>query len=166
MENQARLETRAFPGGELRISGRTVSGVVMQYLDVADMGEFREQFLPGAFGEPAEIEAGLNILHNESRQVAETGAGLVFRDDGERLLMSASMPNTKQGDEALRMIRDGRLSGLSVEFRSKREKFTGDLRQIIRATLGGLGLVDRPAYSGSEGLEVRRKARRILWPSL
>ena len=66
------------------------------------------------------------------------------------------------------MIRDGTLTGLSVEFRSVAERFTGDLRQIIRATLGGLGMVDRPAYSGSAGLEVRQRqtenpARRYLW---
>ena len=70
---------RALPG-EIRVSGRTVSGTVVAYGDVADMGVFREVFLPGAFGEADEIEAQLNVMHFEQRIVARTGGGLVFRD--------------------------------------------------------------------------------------
>ena len=165
------IETRAAPGGELRVSGRTVSGVVMRYGDVADMGAFREQFLPGAFGSVDQINAELNVMHQETRRVARTGGGgLVFRDTSEALLMSATLPTTREADETLQLIRSGRLRGLSVEFRAIADKFRDDLREIASAALSGLGLVDRPAYSGSAGLEVRRESdrqrqerRRALW---
>ena len=56
----------------------------------------------------------------------------------------------------LELVRSGVLRGLSVEFRAIRDRFVGDLREIGRAVLDGLGLVDRPAYAGSVGLEVRQ----------
>ena len=67
--------------------------------------------------------------------------------------------------EALEMIRAGKLRGLSVEFRALAQDFQDGLREIKKAILGGLGLVDRPAYQGSAGLEVRR-GRRRLWQLL
>ena len=72
--------------------------------------------------------------------------------------MTATMPTTREGDDALELVRSGVLRGLSVEFRAIRDRFVGDLREIGRAVLDGLGLVDRPAYPGSVGLEVRQDA--------
>ena len=86
------------------------------------------------------------------------GGGVVFRDTPGALLMAATMPTTRDGDDALELVRSGVLRGLSVEFRTLRDRFVGDLREIGRAVLDGLGLVDRPAYAGSVGLEVRQDA--------
>ena len=66
------------------------------------------------------------------------------------------MPATREGDDALELVKNGTLRGLSVEFRALRDRFVGDLREIGRAVLSGIGLVDRPAYPGSVGLEVRQ----------
>ena len=164
MEGTNSVERRALPG-EIRVSGRTVSGTVVAYGDVADMGAFREVFLPGSSGKVDEIDAELNVMHFENRVVARTGGGLVFRDTPGALLMSATLPTSAQADDALAMIRAGKLRGLSVEFRALAQEFQNDLRRIESAMLGGLGLVDRPAYQGSAGLEVRR-GRRRLWQLL
>ena len=142
---------------ELRVSGRTISGTVVEYGDVADMGAFRERFEVGAFGDVSQLDTTLNILHRQDRLVGRTGGGgVVFRDTPGALLMSATMPATRDGDDALELVRSGVLRGLSVEFRAIRDRFVGDLREIGRAVLDGLGLVDRPAYAGSVGLEVRQ----------
>ena len=164
MEGTNSIERRALCG-EIRVAGRTVSGTVVEYGDVADMGAFREVFLPGSFAPVDEIEAELNVMHLEQRVVARTGGGLVFRDTPGALLMSATLSTSEQADDALAMIRAGKLRGLSVEFRALSQQFDQDLRQIRKAMLGGLGLVDRPAYQGSAGLEVRR-GRRRLWQLL
>ena len=142
---------------ELRVKGRTVSGTVLRYGDVAEMGAFRETFMPGAFGDVSRLDTTLNILHRQDRLVGRTGGGgVVFRDTPGALLMSATLPATRDGDDALELVRSGVLRGLSVEFRAIRDRFVGDLREIGRAVLDGLGLVDRPAYAGSVGLEVRQ----------
>ena len=142
---------------ELRVSGRTVSGTVLRYGDIADMGAFRETFLPGAFGDVSQLDTTLNTMHRADRLVGRTGGGgVVFRDTPGALLMSATMPATRDGDDALELVRNGTLRGLSVEFRAIRDRFVGDLREIGRAVLDGIGLVDRAAYPGSVGLEVRQ----------
>ena len=141
-------------GTELRVSGRTISGTVVKFGDVADMGAFRETFEPGSI---EHADATLNIMHRQDRLVGRTaGGGVVLRDTGEALTMSATMPTTRDGDDALELVRSGVLRGLSVEFRAVKDRFVGDLRRISRAVLGGIGLVDRPAYAGSRGLEVRQ----------
>ena len=135
---------------ELRVAGRIISGTVVEYGDVADLGAFRETFMPGAFGDVAQLDTTLNILHRQDRLVGRTGGGgVVFRDTPGALLMAATMPATRDGDDALELVRSGVLRGLSVEFRAVKDRFVGDLREIGRAVLDGLGLVDRPAYPGS-----------------
>ena len=115
--------------------------------------------MPGAFGDVSRLDTTLNILHRQDRLVGRTGGGgVVFRDTPGALLMAATMPATRDGDDALELVRSGVLRGLSVEFRTLRDRFVGDLREIGRAVLDGLGLVDRPAYAGSVGLEVRQDA--------
>ena len=166
-------ERRILPADccELRVSGRTVSGTVMRYGDVADMGAFRETFLPGSFGDPQQIDATINVMHQEARLLGRTGGGgLVFRSMPDALVMSATLPTTREADDTLQLVNNGTLRGLSVEFRAQVDKFRGDLREISSAVLGGLALVDRPAYQGSAGLEVRRMSRpstrRYLWQLL
>ena len=142
---------------ELRVSGRTISGTVVRYGDTADIGAFREMFLPGALGLAAQLDVTPNVMHQAGRMVGRTGGGgVVFRDTPSALLMSATMPTTREGDDALTLVSNGTLRGLSVEFRAIRDKFIGDVREIARAALDGLGLVDRPANPGSVGLEVRQ----------
>ena len=118
------------------------------------MGAFRETFEPGSI---EHRDTTLNIMHRQDRLVGRTaGGGVVLRDTGAALTMAATMPTTRDGDDALTLVRSGVLRGLSVEFRAIKDNFVGDLRRISRAVLGGIGLVDRPAYAGSAGLEVRQ----------
>ena len=147
---------------ELRVAGRTVSGTAMPYGEKTDRGAYIETFEPGAFGPVGKIDATLNIMHEERRLVARTGGGgLVFRDTPGGLLAAADLPATRDANDALTMVKSGVLRGLSVEFHAEVEKWSNELRRVVKATLGGLGLVDRPAYVGSEGLEVR-VAGRVL----
>ena len=129
----------------------------MPYGDIADRGMFRETFEARAFGPAEKLDTTLNVMHVESRLVARTGGGgLIFRDTAEGLQASAELPATTEGDDTLTLINRGVLRGFSVEFRAIQDRFEGSLRRIARAALLGLGIVDRPAYQGAEGLQVRR----------
>lgn len=143
---------------ECRVSGRTISGTVVRYGDVADRGHFREQFEPGAFGNVATLDATVNVMHQRNRLLGRTGrGGVTLRDEGGALLMSAALPETREAEDALTLVRNGTLRGLSSEFVCEADRWDGDLRRVVRAKLMGIGIVDRPSYQSAEGLSVRSK---------
>ena len=147
---------------EFRAEGRTLSGVVVPYSAPTNIwdGErrFREQFEPGSFGDVLRIDATMNLMHLPSRIIARTGGGgLRLIDTPTDLRAFATLEDTRDGDDALRMVRARILRGFSSEFRARRETFEGDLRRIFEASLSGIGVVDRPQYV--EGLEVRVRGR-------
>ena len=78
-------ETRA--GCEFRVAGRTLSGVVLRYGDVAP--QHRERFLPGALAPVPDVP--LNIQHDKSLVVLEAGSFALT--DSERMLeVRAELP--------------------------------------------------------------------------
>ena len=63
--------------------------------------------------------------------------------------MSALLPETREADDALTLVRTGVLRGLSVKFRAVRERFEAGVRIISRAELPAFSLVAKPAYADS-----------------
>ena len=154
---------------ELRadVDRRLLEGVAVRYGDIARMpfgGE--ELFMAGAFGDVSEVDILLNFQHERSRPLASTrGGGLTLTDTPEALLVRAELPRTRDADDALELVRSNVMRGFSVEFGANRERQEGRRRIVETARLGGLGLVDRPAYPRSTvaaRAEIR-KGRRRLW---
>ena len=72
-----------------------------------------ETFAPGAFGPPENIDAVVNVMHQEDRLVARTGGGgLHFVDTEAGLLASAELPVTAEGNDVLTLINRGVLRWL------------------------------------------------------
>ena len=100
------------------------------------------------------------------------GAGLTLFDDGKELRLEAVLPETRDADDALTLVRSGLLRGYSVEFDAGADEWLGDLRTVTAAALPSIGVVDRPAYLSAEGIEIRRALtrqpvrRRRLWQLL
>ena len=138
---------RRFAEG-VTVKGRTLTGVAMRYGEVATIKGRRERFQPGAFGAPLP-DVVLNFHHERSRPLTRTGAGLKLSDGADALELRAKLPNTRDADDAIELVRQGVLRGLSVEFRATRERRDGGVRVIERAVLLGVGLVDTPAYPGA-----------------
>ncbi|MYI06799.1 MAG: hypothetical protein F4059_05650 [Gemmatimonadetes bacterium] len=147
-------EVRA--GGAFHMVGRTLSGRVMTYGDVAiipvDGGVVRERFAPGAFG-PAP-SASLNIQHDPN-MIALTAGEVALTDTPQALELRGELP---ENSAALSLVRSGALNGLSVEFHSRAEHRESGTRVIERAELVGIGLVDEPSYRAST-VEVRDRKR-------
>ena len=60
--------------GEIRVSGRTLSGPALVYGDIAP--SHRERFLPGAFGDAVSgAPVALNLQHDPERVIARNGDG-------------------------------------------------------------------------------------------
>ena len=155
-ESSERVEYRFFEA-ELRVEGeRTISGVAMRYGDVATLpwGE-KERFEPGAFGSTARGDVILNFQHDRARPLARTGGGgLTITDSPTDLRLEAVMPDTREGDDALELVRKRVMRGFSVEFipdsiRVEKSDGKADLVIVETAKLRNIGLVDRPAYPAS-----------------
>ena len=86
------------------------------------------------------------------------------RTDNSDVMMAATLPETREADDALAPVRSKVMRGLSVEFNATRERREGGIRVIEKATLSGLALVDRGAYHGT-GVEARRRppGRTARW---
>ena len=145
---------------ELRSAGaRTLEGVAVVYGDTARLPWGRERILPGAFGDVAELDVILNSAHQRDRPLARTGAGLILDDSVQRLAVRADLPETRDADDVLTLVRKGVLRGLSVEIVVEDDDVVSGVREIRAAKLRGIGVVDRPAYPASE-VEARQKPAR------
>ena len=150
------MEYRFTP--ELRADGRALEGTAIRYGDIARLGSVRERFEPRSVT-PAADGVILNVQHDRNRPLARTGerGGLELLDSSDALRLRAALPNTREADDTLELVRRGVLRGLSVEFDIIRERWDGMLRIVERALLSGIGVVDRPAYPQS-AVHARRDA--------
>ena len=70
--------------------------------------------------------------------------------EGNAVKIDVQLPNTRAGQDAATEVREGLLTGLSVEFNSKAERRRGPLREIREALTSRAGLVDSPSYTESK----------------
>ena len=136
---------------ELSLDGekRQLSGIAMPYNSVAMMPFGEELFEPRGFGPEVErATVYLDVMHVRERLLAKTGGGgLVLTDSPEALRLTATMPNTREGDDTLELVSKGVLTGLSVAFRATKERQEGKRRIVQAAHLGRIAVVDIPAYA-------------------
>ena len=136
---------------ELRFDGeRTISGVAMRYGDTAKLPwGTSERFEPGAFGDVQGLDIILNKQHDRTLPLARTGGGgLKLTDSATDLQIKADLPETRDGDDTLALVRSKVLRGFSIEFIPIEwsEDRTNDVMTITRADLRNVAVVDRPAY--------------------
>lgn len=104
----------------------------------------------------------LNRQHNRGEPIAR----IVPTVDGGRIIIDHALPDTRAGRDAATEIRSGLMTGLSAEVVVDRDRMDGGRRLIERATLAGVGLVDRAAFSGSTvavHAAQGRRGRRRIW---
>ena len=152
---------RRFTAGPLVVDGRTLRGRAIRYGDEATIatgfGTRRETFARGAFGDVGKLDTTLDLQHAPERRIARTGGGgLVLTQDGDDVLLAATLPETRDADDTIALVRAGVLRGFSIEFSAETDEWAGDLRTVTRAGLPSIGVVDRPAFASAQGIELRR----------
>ena len=147
-ETVASLEVRYAPGAEVRADGDglRISGVAVPFMREADIGAFREQFAVDAF-DLAATDAILNRQHRRDRVLSRSGAGLTLTATGDALRFAAELVDTAEARDTVALVRAGVLRGASIEFSSIEERWSGDLRTVLKARLSGIAVVDNGAYS-------------------
>ena len=150
-----------FREDETRQSPGRITGTLMVY--GARARDRAEMFAPGALHWP---DAGiiLNEQHNRQAPIMRFTPEL----DGKELRIDAALPDTQRGRDAATMIKDGTMTGLSIEFRSELEGRAAGVREIRRAHLSAAALVDSPSYGTSvevrgEGLGGAAPKAGTLW---
>ncbi|MDE0032112.1 MAG: HK97 family phage prohead protease [Deltaproteobacteria bacterium] len=138
-----------------------IEGVAMRYGDRARIGPFSEEFRAGALTFNDII---VNLQHDRSKPVARTGAGLELRDSATELRVAITLPDTVHAREARELVAARIMRGFSVEFRAETDRWEGEHRIVERASLLGLAIVDRPAYSDSTIAERMQHSRDLARP--
>lgn len=152
-EIRCSLELRA---DDTRASAGILEGTLLTYGERAS--DRAERFDMGALSWP---DGGVVLREQHSRQQPIARFAPVLQ--GAELRVSIPLPDTARGRDAAINVREGVLTGLSVEFHALSEGREGAVRVIKRARLVGAGLVDDPSYGGSR-VEVRaRTERRRVW---
>ena len=80
--------------------------------------------------------------------------------DGNELRIDAPLPDTQRGRDCATNIREHVYTGLSLEFRTERERRRGGIRSIQRAFVPRAALVDSPSYTDSL-VEVRASGLHV-----
>ena len=156
MKNETRNIEIRFKEDESRQSPGRIHGTLMAYETRAQ--DRAEVFKPNSLSWP---ENG--IIINEQHSRSQPILRVVPELRGNEVVIDAPLPDTQRGRDAATLIRNGTLTGLSVEFRATQQQHVAGVREIHRALLLGAALVDEGSYP-SATVEVRHKGtRRLLW---
>lgn len=144
-------------------SGRTVFGVVVPFGQVAEVsdgaGSYRERFEFGSFDRSIR-ERGSKVRlfdsHNTRRLPIGRATELNERSDG--LHAAFEIAATRDGDDALELVRSGTVDSFSIGFRGIRERFDGDVMVRTEVALMEVSLVGLPAYAGATVAGVRSQS--------
>jgi HK97 family phage prohead protease len=176
-EHETEHETETIPGTVMLTrtlaadlaaggDGRTIEAMIVPYNQVATVADpprfepYQEMFLPGAFRQQVtaagRVRVWLNFEHEQGlRGIVGHCAGLEDRPDG--LHGSFRAANGPDGDKALDLVREGLLSGLSLEFIAERSRMLNGVTQRLRARLDKVSLCRFPAYQAAQVLAVREQ---------
>ena len=138
------IESLEADGGALRLRG-----VAVRYGEETGPPRlaFRERIMARAFAPLGDVK--LNRQHERGRLLARTGAGLVLTDTPDALLFEADLPQTREAEDTVALVRSGVLRGASIEYGPMRERQERGVLVVEQARLAGIGIVDTPAYVGS-----------------
>jgi HK97 family phage prohead protease len=155
------IETRTSPITlELRADGRTIAGIAMPYNSPTKVGGYVERFLPGAFADADPAQVPLTTVHD--RESLPIGRAVRLTDTQAGLEAELRVSETRLGDEALTLIRDGAATGLSVGFIPVEDHWdqTRTIVERVKAKLVEISLVAFPAYADARVMAVRSNADR------
>ena len=127
---------------ESRLSPGRLTGTLLTY-------ETRASDRPEVFAQGALYWPENGIVINDQHQRQAAIVRVVPYLDGDAIKVDHPLPDTARGRDAATSVRDGTLTGLSVEFHAESEGRRQGMREIRRARLVRAGLVDDPSYSDS-----------------
>lgn len=145
-EIRCAIELRADESGD---SPGRIAGTLITYGKRAS--DRPEIFAPGALRWD---ERG--VILNEQHDRRAPIVRFVPAVDGAEVRIDAALPDTQRGRDTATLIRNGTMTGLSIEFAPLEERMVGAVREVRAAKLLGAAVVDSASYKGE--LEIRQDA--------
>lgn len=117
-----------------------IEGLAVGYGNIDHGGDI---VMPGAISASLSGRKSLPMLlyHDQRRPV---GVWTDFRETGEGLLVKGRFSNTAAGRDAREDARSGALSGLSMGFKTLKQRMEGKARQLLEVALHEISLVTIP----------------------
>ena len=101
----------------------------------------------------------VNIQHDRRTVLARATP---FVEDG-LVAVRQKLPDTSRSRDLIAMVRDKVLTGLSSEFIATKDRYVGGVREILRAKLVGISVVDAGSYDTTVAVRERSNVRRRPW---
>lgn len=148
--------------------GHVLRGIVVPWDEpTTATGEgYVETFRRGAFAKSiAERGDRISLTEMHRRESFPIGRARAWDDTADGLVATFGVASSERGREAITLVREGYLDGLSVGFRPIRNntRTEGGVRHVerVEAALDHVGLVASPAYAGAKVLEARDDSPRF-----
>ena len=160
----AQVLERTFEAELAAGDGRTIEARIAPYGVPATVSDpptwtpYRELFAPGAFERqvtaPDRVKVWLNFEHEQGLR-GIVGHGTELHDRADGLHGTFRVHENADGDKALQLVNDGILTGLSLEFVSRRSRVVDGVVHRLRVHIDKVSLCRTPAYTDSRVLAVR-----------
>ncbi len=126
--------------------GRTIYGIAVPYDKEQRIGKDTEVFRKGAFAEVIKAAHRVKLLRNHKSE-SPIGRATLLRETDEGLYAEFKVSKTREGDDALELVKDGALDQLSIGFVPiKNRKREDGVIERIKAHLAEVSLVTFGAY--------------------
>jgi HK97 family phage prohead protease len=141
--------------------GRTVHGIAMPFGEVATVndgyGMYQERFEFGAFKHTIQNRGHkirLFAVHSSMRKLP-IGKATELREERDGLHAAFHVAETRDGDDALELVRTGVVDSFSISFRPIRDRKDKGVTVRTEVALVEVSLVGVPAYEGATVAGVR-----------
>jgi HK97 family phage prohead protease len=168
--SEEKIENRSYSVDlELRANGdgRTIFGIAVPYnKEQRITSTMIEVFRKGVFAEVIKAPHRVKLLrgHGENNVL---GRATLLRETDEGLYAEFKISKTREGDEALELVKDGALDQLSVGFMPiKNRKRPDGVMERIKAHLAEVSLVTFGAYGEMASVTGMREGQQQLTPRL
>ena len=141
-------------------TGRTVFGIVAPYNQVAEVRDrgmpYRERFDHGAFTRSIrERGSKIRLFAVHDLRKLPIGKAVELREQPDGLHAAFEIAATRDGEDALELVRTGVVDGFSVGFKSIKQRQDGDVLVRTEAALLEVSLTGLPSYPGATVVGVR-----------
>lgn len=144
-------------------------GIVVPYGQVAEVSDggrpYRERFELGAFDRSIrERGSKVRLFTGHETRKLPIGKAVELREHTEGLHAAFDVAATRDGDDALELVRSGVVDSFSIGFRGVREHLDGEVVVRTEAALMEVSLVGIPAYPGATVAGVRAQRESLVIP--
>lgn len=144
-------------------AGRTIFGVAVPYGQVAEVSDdgrpYRERFEFGAFDRSIrERGSKVRLFTGHETRKLPIGRAVDLQERSDGLHAAFEVAATRDGDDALELVRSGVVDSFSIGFRGIRDRRENGVVVRTEAALMEVSLVGMPAYAGASVAGVRTQS--------